>query len=538
MNENPYQVLGVGIPLMLGRERLFERLLPHLTKLTPDHMCIVGPSLFGKSVFLHGVASYFKDTGDHYVTTLYWDLRHGTPGTDDEFRRRFAERIREALQPVRPDLAEYLEPGNEPLADLLTLVFEEMDQEGVRFLAVLDGFDHVLAGGGITRNLWDEMRTLCQKTSLRLVTGSRSRLRELCKSEESRTSDFWEIFYDTPLQVGCFDENDWNGFLDPLTSRGITFDGAALKEIANWTGGVPVLAAAFGKRLLGEGLEGASVSKPLVDRIAQEMAEERRDLLAVLWDDCQVEIKSDLAALAKGDIRGSEVPDERKRELELRGFARLSGTWLRSSCRLMVGYAKQKGDEVANLRRLFGHTELFESNIRGLLEIRLAQIPNGDAQLVDYVQRAIRDLQPNPANSIVWARSIADRGLDLIWKAELPADKSLPDGWESVRERFDERGLLPTRRGPQCAILRLITGAEDHAPVTKFVTKPTCLLVDHIQSVGDYGQHKGDTAVSVSFAIRSTRPGESTCGSPSATSTSPTRVRARRVFRTRRCCRA
>jgi hypothetical protein len=49
------------------------------------------------------------------------------------------------------------------------------------------------AGTGLTRILWDQLRSLGQKASLRLVTGSRCPLRELCKTEESRTSDFWEI---------------------------------------------------------------------------------------------------------------------------------------------------------------------------------------------------------------------------------------------------------------------------------------------------------------------------------------------------------
>ena len=172
------------------------------------------------------------------------------------------------------------------LHDVLHLVFDEMDGKGLRFLAVLDGFDHVLAGSGITRNLWDDMRTLCQKASLRLVTGSRSRLRELCKTEDSRTSDFWEIFYDTPLQVGCFEDHDWSGFLDPFKLRGVTFDGSALKEITNWTGGVPVLAAALAERLLAKASDGVTISKPHVDSNAEATAEERRGLLTALWDDC------------------------------------------------------------------------------------------------------------------------------------------------------------------------------------------------------------------------------------------------------------
>ena len=104
---------------------------------------------------------------------------------------------------------------------------------------------------------------------------------------------------------------------------------------------------------------------------------------------------------------------------------------------------------------------------------------------------------PNPANSIVWSRSIANRALDLIWEAELPADRSLPEAWKFVGVKFD---VLPKRRGQQCGILREITGTEDHDPVSKFVTKPTYLFVDHLQSVGDFGQHKEGSTVSVSIA--------------------------------------
>ena len=79
MSDSPYRVLGVGVPSMLGRERLFEKLLGHLTKPTPDHVCVVGPRKFGKSVLLSHLASHFKDAGDYYVTSLFWNLRHNTP---------------------------------------------------------------------------------------------------------------------------------------------------------------------------------------------------------------------------------------------------------------------------------------------------------------------------------------------------------------------------------------------------------------------------------------------------------------------------
>ena len=500
MSDSPYQVLGVDVPSMLGRERLFEELCRHLNKPTPDHVSVIGPAKFGKSVFLNHIADHFRRPGEYFFTSMYWDLRHDTPVTDDDFRRRFAERVKRALLYVESEYADYIELEDDGLQYLLHLVFEEMHRKENRFLAVLDGFDHVLKGSGITRNLWDELLSLCRMSSLRLVTGSRSRLRELCKTEESRTSDFWEIFYDTPLQVGCFEEHDWDGFLKPFESRGVELDGSARKEFANWTGGVPTLSAALAERLLMEAPEGASLSKPHVDDVAKITLEERRGLLDALWDGCEIEIRSDLAVLANRDVPNSEIPDLRIRVLKQRGFVVSSGNKLKSSCRLMAWYARQQADEVNNLQRLFGNDERFEGNIRSLLELRAVQITGVDSVLLGEVKKAIRDLHPEPTQSTTWARSIADRALELIWKAELPPDRSLPDEWKILEIKFDERGRLPGSTGRQCGILRQITGTEAHEPVAKYITRPTSMLVDHIQSVGNFGQHRRGTTVSISVA--------------------------------------
>lgn len=495
MSDSPYRTFGTGTPPMLGRERLFEELCHQLTKPTPEHVCVVGPRSFGKSVLLNHLASHFKDKGDHYVTSSYWDIRHDIPVTDDEFRRCFAKQIKDALKPVQPDLADYLELEDDNLQDLLHLVFEEMKSNGLRLIAILDGFDHILSRkSAITRNLWDQMRDLGQMTSLRFVTGSRRRLRELCRTEDSQTSDFWRIFYG-PVPVGCFEENDWSGFLSPFKLRGVTFDSSARKEIDNWTGGVPVLAAALAERLFSEVSDGVTLSKPHVDTIAEMMVEERLEVLADLWDDCQTELKSDLVELADRDIPLSEVPEQRRRDIELRGFARSlekgKGNKLRSSCRLMDRYAKQH-DEVKNLKRLFGDEKCFESNIQSLLDLRLAQVRGADSELMGLVEDAIRELQPNPTKSVSSARFIAIRALDLIWKAELPGDKSLPESYKFIDITFgqsQDRDRLPNNRRQQCYILSRITGTQDHAPVSKFVTKPTSLLVEHLHLVGNFGNH-------------------------------------------------
>ncbi|MDD1425363.1 hypothetical protein MEO94_12885 [Dolichospermum sp. ST_sed9] len=64
-----------------------------------------------------------------------------------------------------------------------------------------------------------------------LVTGSRRPLRELCASEESQSSDFWEIFYDTPLEISKLEDADWEGFLEPMLEKKITIESAAKREM-------------------------------------------------------------------------------------------------------------------------------------------------------------------------------------------------------------------------------------------------------------------------------------------------------------------
>jgi hypothetical protein len=55
----------------------------------------------------------------------------------------------------------------------------------------------------------------------------------------------------------------------------------------------------------------------------------------------------------------------------------------------------------------------------------------------------------------------------------------------------------------ECNVLRLMTGADNIRPLARFATKPTALLLDSLQSVGDFGQHRDDfreSAVTKGFA--------------------------------------
>ena len=515
MTENPYQVLGASVPSMLGRAGLVACIERHLLKPSPDHVSVVGPAHYGKSVLLRYLSDKHREGSSEYLTTVHIDLRRDTPTSDDAFKRRLARETSAALQPLRQDLSELLAFEDEGIHELLVLVFDDLEKSDARLLVVLDGFDYALAGAGLTRNLWDQLRSLAQKTSLRFVTGSRRRLRELCRTEESRTSDFWEIFYDTPIRVAALDDADWDPFLGPLLAAGCTLDEHARTEIVDWTGGVPLLLCALLRRLW-ESHAGSRISKPHIDQAAEILLREQWDLIDELWVDCDVSLRSDLGEISGADIRLADLTAARRRTVTNRGFGRELKTRMRGSCRLMQRYAGEQAPAVADLTRLFGTVPGFESNIRSLLELRLAQVdgPNVDRDLRDAVSNAVRDLKPHPSGALTWIRRISSRALALIWEAELPPDKTLPADWiaewqhAGIRNPPEDRGRLPRGSGAQCNVLRLITGTDRTPRQSRYVTKTTYLLVDHMQSVGDFGQHQEDypeatvsTGVAAAFVL-------------------------------------
>ena len=507
MPTNPYPVFGALLPPMLGRTALVERIAGHLLKPTPDHISVVGPAHYGKSVLLSHLGKLYCERTSHYLTAAHLDLRHGTPESDSAFKRRLAERIKGALQQLRSDLSEWIDIEDANIHESLSLVLEELEKENVRLLVVVDGFDYVLARAGLTRTLWDQLRALAQSPSLRLVAGSRRPLRELCRTEESRTSDFWEIFYDTPVRVSALDDSDWPAFLQPLRDGGCVIDASAQNEIANWTGGVPLFVCALLKRLWDE-RRGERLSKAEVDQAANAVLDNRGELLAALWDDCDDETRADLGRLSEGPLALADLSDSRHRAVVDRGFARVSGNRLRGSCRLMERYAKSQAPAMADLNRVFGTASGFEKHIRSLLELRLKQMtrPEVDEDLSRFVHNAVRDITPRPEDALTWVRSIAHRALERIWYAELP-DRTIPAEWLAEWKRAEayrdsNNGRLPDSRSAQYHILRLLR-RSDLSASTHVITTTTSLLVDHLQSVGNFGSHLSDypeVRISVGFA--------------------------------------
>ena len=253
------------------------------------------------------------------------------------------------------------------------------------------------------------------------------------------------------------------------------------------------------------------LSKPEIDEAAVTILNGPRESLSALWDDCDDELRADLGTLASVPIPLADLSDSRRHAIESRGFGRKSRNHLRGSCRLMQRHAQRQEPSVANLKRLFGTASGFEMHIRPMLELRLEQIAsrNVDKLLHDQVRRVLRDMD-TPEIELDGIRPIARRALTLIWDAELPPDKTLPPEWVEHWKRADvefpqDEGKLPDAYGAQCRLLRLVTGTVNTRPMGKCVTKTTCLLVDHLHSVGNFGQHQEEfqTSISIGFAASS-----------------------------------
>lgn len=495
--QRSYEVLGNRDAPMRGRHKQVESLLRQLFKATPDHVSVIGPKYIGKTLLLKHLVERVKAEPTKYLTAVYWDVRHGAPETDADFRKRLAEEIASAVVALRPDFRD-----DPPDFDWLKNVVDLLKEENQRVLVVLDGLDRLLATTGITRNLWDSLLDLARKGSLWLVAGSRRRLRDLCAAEDSQTSDFWEIFNPAPHVLGPFEAADWVDVLRPLTERR-ALDDSARKEIVNWTGGVPVLTAALASRLLD--LEGAvSLTKADVDRAAEEILSDT-SIIDELWDDCTEELKGDLVDLTRGPLPHARIPAERRAALLGRGYVVESGQQLKASCRLMEEHARAKGPSVSDLRRLFGSADDYVKNARALVELRLGQVSPKHADLRAAVEKALRELDPrDPAACLVWFRTIADRALKAIWSAEAPGGR-LPQTWTRELQLANVNGLpldgsLPRGRGLQCRMLDLATGSQDGAAFAGYVSKSSYILLNTLKQAGDLGQHLGDTPVTVPLA--------------------------------------
>lgn len=501
MADRRFPICSVDVPACIGREALIQRMLGALTKTVPDHLQVIGARFSGKTVLVSEVIRRLTAAGKPYTAFIHWDLGHRTPGDDDEFLKRFRLELVEALKVRHPDYAEFLKGADgSPYEDISTALTSLVEDGKV--LAVLDGFDKALANGRLTRNLWDQMRELAATPSLRLVTASRRTLRELIRHPDAQTSDFWNIFDQSPIRVGCFDEQDLDAALR-LTPE-MRLNAGARSELWGSTNGYPIFVLEVLNELAYRGQPGELGLDAMREGCDQAYAIVR-DRLDALWEDCPTSSR-DLFRLVneQSSVPRADVPAADADVLLERGFVQLSGNKLQRPNRQLARMLSELPNDGTAMARLFGTTPAYEANMRGVLERRIAQLDGLDSKLSRYLARGVEDLPDDPGALLTHIRGFVDRVFELIWAAEL-TERRIPSGWMDVWKRNGERGIADWETTfPQgvhrIRLLNLMTGTERSVKLAKQVSKGTYVLMSSAHAFGDFGQHQEGERVDVGTA--------------------------------------
>lgn len=516
MMNNPYGYAISGGE-MRGRKRLAQQLLSALEAETPAHVKVVGPKLAGKTVFMQSVSGALSET-NAYLASCYWDLRRNTPKSDSDFRRQLANVISDHLADSdEADLVPELRVPDEQLGSAIGLVLDYLADSGHRIAVFMDNFDALQIGTDISPNLLDNLLAFGNKASFWIVTASRRPLLELCNTEESATSDFWEAFLPTPLTLGPLEEDDWVEIVQPFSDRGSSFEPKAMHKLRQWTGGTPVLVAQVLRHIWDATQAGQTIGVAEIDAAAESLLRQSRSLLDRLWHDCSEDTRSDIRQLASGPFKASQVTHTRREALLERGYAQQEGKQLKSSCELVARYASEEHRDAQSLYRAFGEADRYAENLPKLLELRLSQVPHLDAKLRKLALEPIHHLSDTPELAVNRVRAFVQRALNLVFTKELDGKDEIPSDWIAewkynnrlpTNENVQRRGILPGDAVDLLYVLRLAVAAQSSdggkwniRRKAKFVSKQSYYLLSHLHGVGNLGQHLKDEDVSTAFAF-------------------------------------
>jgi len=502
-----FPILGTTIPPLLGRTAIMQRLWSDLTKKSPSHLSVVGPRFAGKTVLLHGLAERMRQKDSPYKAVIIWDLGHQTPESNDAFIKNLCCRLGEELKAVGNEYGEHLLALGSGAYDGLREVLEALHGDDIKVLMLWDGFDKPLSTGKLNRTLWDQLRELASYPSLRLVTATRRPLADLIRSEESVTSDFWNIFDMTPVRVGSFDEKDRSEILTKLSD--LTLKNGAKSELENWSAGFPPLYLELLNQIRVASEVNGEVDNLAVNTAAITALEKVGFILNYLWSDCS-ETAKDIYRhlLVHGETTTASLGISEKACLEEKGFLKISSNKASAGCRLLEHYIKNQGDNSGSIVRLFSSWDDYQGNIRGLLELRLGQLTSLDKSLRKFLQRAIEDIPEHPKDCIYNIRWIVDKALELIWNAELGTDKIIPKEWFVEWQYNGESGLdkwnnqFPVNiRGNQIRLLHLLTGTQKSKAKAKKISANTWALASSAHDFAVLGQHNEEIDIQIMVAV-------------------------------------
>lgn len=498
----PYELPGLRIPQLLGRRAELAGLVRDLVeKATPDHISVVAPRYFGKSVLIQALAEQFAAPESHYRVVINWDLRHSTPEDDRGFQIALAKLLdKRMLEIGNASYHEYLQETEGDLAGTISDVVDSLAAEGARILILLDDFDRLASQPQVSKNLWDYLRSLAQRDHVRFVLSSRRRLRECIPNRDGRTSDFWNIFTNV-VTLKPFSADDLDEFLGPISEAGFHVEASGKQAIVDWTGGIPILAA----RLCGDILAcspPARVDKAFVESRGEQITCDAwmQDALTLLWDDCGKDVQGDLLDIAGDPLVVRKLPPTRQALLADRGYIiRDSGAY-KAQCRFMQLFAARHEVRSRDLRDLFKDHETELRSLKALLQLRLSSITGGDPETRSFIEHAIDGLAKGQRTALASIRSIAEEALSVAWEVECPGNvmpaamqQQITRAWDAggggmnpdVLQRLNDRNIR--RR-----ILRVASGDQGRAKVTRKVSRPMMLLIDYLYNLGNYGQHMND----------------------------------------------
>ena len=513
MSDSKFLILGADVPPMLGRSGIMNRLWSDLTKTTPSNLSIVGPRFVGKTVIMNALAQRVAKEESPYTFVLHWHLGHISPVSDDDFITRLCEQLRESLSQSQADTSEYRKHLEDHSFSNLSEVSDFLDEEGLPILMLWDGFDKPLGQGKLTGHVWDQIRTLFYGKKHKIVTATRKPLSDLIRSQDAITSPFWNIFDMNPVRIDAFDEQDREAIIGELSVH--SFQVGAKSELYNWSSGFPPLFLELLNQIAFDTPKG-HIDNEMVNRAAKKAAENLTDVISAMWQDCPAGAKDLFIHLVdRGDLHFSDVERYEAACLIEKGFAKRIGNKLIASCRMLEEHIEVAKPNTGSMARLFGSWDVYQANIRSLLERRLAHISRFDDRLYRLIERAIDDIPDYPDDCLNNLTGIRDCALKLIWQREFGIGMCVPQAivsyWTEhprTRNRLIDNMMqsncwdVPTDPLDQIRLLGLLTGSYRNFDIkAKATSKDTYVLIDAIHNFRNRAQHHDGQAINLGVAV-------------------------------------
>jgi hypothetical protein len=501
MSNHRFPILGSEVPPLVGRRDVMRRLWSDLTKATPSNLSIVGPRRIGKTVCLKALEGQAKQQRTPYTIVAFWELGHAPPTSDDAFIAALCDLLRHEMHLAGGQFAEHEEYLKDHSYGYLKEVMDELNSQGHPVLMIWDGLDKPLGQGVLTGHLFGQMRDLFHGKQHKIVTAARATQRELARNKQVYDSEFWNLFDPVPIRVGPFEDTDVTA---ALAAASLTLSTGAQKELQNWTGGFPTLVLTVLNHLADAAHPG-EIDNETVNRVATSALEEVGEDLMSIWEkDCTEGARDAYRLLLnQGEMSLADIARDEVDCLTVRGFASRVGNKLKPGCRLLQRHVEASLPKTGSMTRLFGEWPSFRSEIRGVLELRLKQIPIVSGRLHRSVARSIEDIPDFPDDCLNNLTSIEEQALDLIWEQEFGPSKQVPANvvayWTLPprdQDKFVARMMttnswgVPPSRWDQVRLLQLLTGSNnDFDSKAKHVSKDTYVLVNAIHSFRNRNQH-------------------------------------------------